>query len=183
MSSVVLLRTVRVVWSSTSRPRISTTSPSAVRSSVMSGSPKTVSRFPAPVVLSSASAIARSGSTMRTSPRVPAGTPGGRPAISDSLRPAGRPPQPRRSAPSAALDAAHEVTATSPSGPVLVTTGTVVGWQGGRTTTGGVTPPPPPAGTPQRPAAPLADLPSLEAQGAALKSKRTVTAALLLCRA
>lgn len=35
--------------------------PSAVRSSVMSGSPKTVNRFPAPVGLSSASPIARSG--------------------------------------------------------------------------------------------------------------------------
>ena len=61
------------------------------------------------------------------------------------------------------------VTSTSPGGPVLVTAGTVVGWQGGRTTTGGVTPAPTPAGTPAQPAATLADLPGLEAQGAALK--------------
>jgi transitional endoplasmic reticulum ATPase len=63
------------------------------------------------------------------------------------------------------------VTGTSPAGPALVTMGTVVGWDGGRTTTGSATPvlpqqaPRPGAGTAERT---LADLPGLEAQGRAL---------------
>ena len=64
------------------------------------------------------------------------------------------------------------VTDTEPEGPVLVTMGTVTGWQGGTTTTGEPTPAPAPAATsPGRASAPrtLADLPGLEAQGAALR--------------
>jgi transitional endoplasmic reticulum ATPase len=64
------------------------------------------------------------------------------------------------------------VTGTSPAGPVLVTSGTVVGWDGGTTTTGSATPVlprstarPGGAGEAQRT---LADLPGLEAQGRAL---------------
>jgi transitional endoplasmic reticulum ATPase len=62
------------------------------------------------------------------------------------------------------------VTDTEPAGPVLVTMGTVTGWQGGTTTTGQCTPEPVPT-SPGRASAPrtLADLPGLEVQGAALK--------------
>ncbi len=62
------------------------------------------------------------------------------------------------------------VTDVEPAGPALVTMGSVVGWQGGTTTTGGATPEPPPAidAGPAGPR-PLADLPGLESQGAALK--------------
>jgi transitional endoplasmic reticulum ATPase len=61
------------------------------------------------------------------------------------------------------------VTDTEPAGPVVVTMGTVAGWQGGRTTTGTATP-----SVPSRPGTAvqvqtLADLPGLESQGAALK--------------
>jgi transitional endoplasmic reticulum ATPase len=65
------------------------------------------------------------------------------------------------------------VTDVEPAGPAMVTMGSVVGWQGGRTTTGLPTPTPAPAS-----AAPLsagsgaksvADLPGLESQAAALK--------------
>ena len=66
------------------------------------------------------------------------------------------------------------VTDTEPAGPVLVTMGTVTGWQGGTTTSGEPTPEPAPAtasgtalGGPA--ARTLADLPGLESQGAALK--------------
>ena len=66
------------------------------------------------------------------------------------------------------------VTDTEPEGPVLVTMGTVTGWQGGTTTTGEPTPEPTASGTaasPGRTSGPrtLADLPGLEVQGAALK--------------
>ena len=65
------------------------------------------------------------------------------------------------------------VTDTVPAGPVLVTMGTVTGWQGGTTTTGEPTPQPVPSsraagGTPARAPA-LADLPGLDTQGAALR--------------
>jgi transitional endoplasmic reticulum ATPase len=61
------------------------------------------------------------------------------------------------------------VTGTSPAGPVLVTMGTVVGWEGGTTTAGSTTPVLPAdapsshddAGAPRT----LADLPAVEAQG------------------
>ena len=58
-----------------------------------------------------------------------------------------------------------------PAGPVLVTMGTVTGWQGGTTTTGERTAEPPAAAAPDRPsgARTLADLPGLEVQGAALQ--------------
>jgi transitional endoplasmic reticulum ATPase len=61
------------------------------------------------------------------------------------------------------------VTDTEPEGPVLVTMGTVTGWQGGTTTTG--EPTPEPAASHGRSSAPrtLADLPGLEVSGAALK--------------
>ena len=64
------------------------------------------------------------------------------------------------------------VTDTEPAGPVLVTMGTVTGWQGGTTTTGEPTPEPTATGaSPGRTSAArtLADLPGLEVQGAALK--------------
>ena len=62
------------------------------------------------------------------------------------------------------------VTDTEPAGPVMVTMGTVTGWQGGSTTTGSPTPSPAaPAGAASAPARTLADLPGLESQGAALK--------------
>ena len=63
------------------------------------------------------------------------------------------------------------VTGTEPQGPVLVTMGTVTGWQGGTTTTGEPTPEPSTAASPGRSSAPrtLADLPGLEVQGAALR--------------
>ena len=64
------------------------------------------------------------------------------------------------------------VTDTEPAGPVLVTMGTVTGWQGGTTTTGEPTPEPTAtAASPGRTSAArtLADLPGLEVQGAALK--------------
>jgi transitional endoplasmic reticulum ATPase len=64
------------------------------------------------------------------------------------------------------------VTGTAPTGPALVTMGTVVGWEGGTTTTGSDTtalPRSAPATGPgQPPARTLADLPGLEAQGRAL---------------
>ena len=63
------------------------------------------------------------------------------------------------------------VTDTQPAGPVLVTMGTVTGWQGGTTTTGDPTPAVTSGGTRSKSAAPktLAELPGLERQGAALK--------------
>jgi len=61
------------------------------------------------------------------------------------------------------------VTDTEPSGPVVVTMGTVAGWQGGRTTTGTATPVVPTRPGRDAPAQTLADLPGLESQGAALK--------------
>ncbi|MGI8536132.1 MAG: AAA family ATPase [Mycobacteriales bacterium] len=63
------------------------------------------------------------------------------------------------------------VTDTEPAGPVLVTMGTVTGWQGGTTTTGDPTPAVTSGATGGNIAAPktLAELPGLESQGAALK--------------
>jgi transitional endoplasmic reticulum ATPase len=60
------------------------------------------------------------------------------------------------------------VTAASPGGPVLVTSGTVVGWDGGTTTTGDPTPAVVPAEQPGS-APSLADLPGLESQAASLR--------------
>jgi transitional endoplasmic reticulum ATPase len=64
------------------------------------------------------------------------------------------------------------VTGTHPAGPVLITMGSTVGWDGGTSTTGSATPVLPaqaPASRPgERPARTLADLPGLEAQGRAL---------------
>jgi transitional endoplasmic reticulum ATPase len=64
-----------------------------------------------------------------------------------------------------------DVVDTVPAGPVLVTMGTVTGWQGGTTTSGEPTPEPAVASSPGRAGGPrtLADLPGLEAQGAALQ--------------
>ncbi len=59
------------------------------------------------------------------------------------------------------------VTDTEPSGPVLVTMGTVTGWRGGSTTSGEPTPVSAPA-VAEAPVS-LADLPGLEHQGAALQ--------------
>ncbi len=61
------------------------------------------------------------------------------------------------------------VTDTVPAGPVLVTMGTVTGWQGGTTTTGERTPEPAASPRPATAARALADLPGLESSGAALK--------------
>ena len=61
------------------------------------------------------------------------------------------------------------VTDTEPAGPVVVTMGTVAGWQGGRTTIGTATPAAPIRPGRDKPARTLADLPGLESQGAALK--------------
>lgn len=62
------------------------------------------------------------------------------------------------------------VTDTEPSGPAMVTMGTIVGWQDGTTTTGSATPAAPAAPLSANPAPKtLADLPGLESQGAALK--------------
>ena len=62
------------------------------------------------------------------------------------------------------------ITDTEPAGPVVVTMGTVAGWQGGTTTTGAPTPAVPvvAAATAAAPKT-IADLPGLESQGAALK--------------
>jgi transitional endoplasmic reticulum ATPase len=60
------------------------------------------------------------------------------------------------------------VTDTEPAGPVIVTMGTVAGWEGGTTTTGASTPSAPVAGGVPAQAKTLADLPGLENQGAAL---------------
>ncbi len=54
-----------------------------------------------------------------------------------------------------------------PAGPVVVTMGTVVGWQGGATTTGAPTPSPPVAAGPA-PVPTLEDLPGLESQATSL---------------
>ena len=59
------------------------------------------------------------------------------------------------------------VSDVSPAGPALVTMATVVGWQGGTTTTGRATPLVVP--TPTGPTRPVAELPGLEAQAAALR--------------
>ncbi len=61
------------------------------------------------------------------------------------------------------------VTDTEPPGPVLVTMGTVTGWQGGTTTTGAPTPQPVAASGGSSAPRTLVDLPGLEAQGAALQ--------------
>jgi transitional endoplasmic reticulum ATPase len=62
------------------------------------------------------------------------------------------------------------VTDTEPAGPVVVTMGTIAGWQGGTTTTGAPTPAVPAAATsPTSSPRTIADLPGLESQGAALK--------------
>ena len=61
------------------------------------------------------------------------------------------------------------VTDTEPAGPVVVTMGTVAGWQGGRTTIGTATPAAPIRPGRDEAARTLADLPGLESQGAALK--------------
>ena len=61
------------------------------------------------------------------------------------------------------------VTDAEPAGPVLVTMGSVVGWQGGTTTTGLPTPPPATAPSTGSGPKPLADLPGLESQAAALE--------------
>ena len=62
------------------------------------------------------------------------------------------------------------VTDVEPTGPVMVTMGTVVGWQGGTTTTGLPTPAAPdvPVWMKDPPAKTLADLPGLESQGKSL---------------
>ncbi|HWH27437.1 MAG TPA: AAA family ATPase [Mycobacteriales bacterium] len=64
------------------------------------------------------------------------------------------------------------VTGTHPAGPALVTMGTVVGWDGGRSTTGSATPVLPeqsPRGTGAATQRTLADLPGLEQQGRQLQ--------------
>ncbi|MFP5218135.1 MAG: AAA family ATPase [Actinomycetes bacterium] len=64
------------------------------------------------------------------------------------------------------------VTGTHPAGPALVTMGTVVGWDGGRSTTGSSTPVLPeqtPRGTGAAAERTLADLPGLEQQGRQLQ--------------
>lgn len=64
------------------------------------------------------------------------------------------------------------VTGTNPAGPVLVTMGTVVGWDGGATTTGSATPVlpqvAPRSGIAATPARTLSDLPGLEQPGRVL---------------
>ena len=56
-----------------------------------------------------------------------------------------------------------------PAGPAVVSMGTIVGWQGGSTTTGAPTPAPAPPLSAGAAAKTLAELPGLEAPGAALK--------------
>ncbi|MCW2615183.1 MAG: ATPase [Frankiales bacterium] len=67
-----------------------------------------------------------------------------------------------------ATEILHVVDA-EPSGPVMVTMGTVVGWRDGTTTTGEATLPPPATGSPCAAVKTLADLPGLESQGARLQ--------------
>ena len=63
------------------------------------------------------------------------------------------------------------VTDVEPTGPAMITMGSVVGWQGGTTTTGEATPAAPAIAAGRQDALPktLADLPGLEAQGKVLQ--------------